>query len=238
MTRRVLEVVATSLIDARAAVVGGADRLELAGCHTAAGALTPSPGLMVATRRIAPHVPIFAMIRPRYGAFTYDGEEVLQMEHDIAAARASGMDGVIFGAITINQELDGAVLHRLFTAANGMAVCINMAFDRCHDAGATLDWLIRDGRAARVLTAGGAKTALEGADPIARLIVRAAGKIEVLPGSAIDADSLPKLLNAVPALNQVHVSAGARSASSDFAPVDSDVVARLKLILEETCSAL
>ena len=166
MSRRLLEVVATSLIDARAAVAGGADRLELAGCHTAAGALTATPGLMVATRRVAPHVPIFAMIRPRYGAFTYDGDEILQMEHDIAAARASGMDGVLFGAVTGQQELDVAALHRLFAAATGLQVCINMAFDRCRDASAALDWLIRDGRAARVLTAGGAKTALGGANRI------------------------------------------------------------------------
>jgi len=100
MTGRVLEVVATSLVDARAAVAGGADRLELAGCHTAAGALSPSVGLMMAARRIAPDVPIFAMVRPRYGAFTYDDDEVLQMEQDIASARASGLDGVIFGAVT------------------------------------------------------------------------------------------------------------------------------------------
>lgn len=237
MSRRVLEVVATSLIDARAALAGGADRLELAGCHTAAGALTPTVGLMVATRRLGPDLPILAMIRPRYGVFTYDGDELMQMEHDIAAARTSGLDGVIFGAVTSQQALDVAAMHRLFAAAAGLEVCINMAFDRCRDLGAAMDWLIRDGRAARVLTAGGGKTALEGADRIAQLIEHAAGRMEVLPGTAIDSDSLPKLLNAVPAVTQVHVSAGARSAPGDFAPVDSDVVARLKRMLEEPCTA-
>lgn len=231
MTERILEVVATSVVDARAAVAGGADRLELAGCHTTAGALSPGVGLMMAARRIAPNLPIFAMVRPRYGAFIYDDEEVLQMEHDIDSARASGMDGVIFGAVTPDHELDVPALQRLFGAAEGLEVCINMAFDRCRDLAATLDWLIRDGRAARVLTAGGARTALEGADRISRLITQSAGRMGVLPGTAIDADSLPKLLDAVPEVDQVHVSAGARGSAEAFAAVDSHAVARLKRLL-------
>ena len=169
--------------------------------------------------------------------FTYDDEEVMQMECDIATARTSGMNGVIFGAVTSQQELDVALLERLFTASAGLEICINMAFDRCRDLDAALDWLIRDGRTARVLTAGGAKTALEGAGRIAKMIERAAGRIQVLPGSAIDADSLPKLLDAIPVVDQVHVSAGARGVPSCVAAVDSQVVARLKRTLEEHCAA-
>ena len=226
-TQRRLEVVATSLADVRAAVVGGADRLELAGSHTAQGATTPSLGFMITSRRLAPRVSLVAMIRPRLGPFVYAPDEVDQMELDIAAARSAGLQGVMFGAVTAEQRLDTEVMERLLRAASGLRICVNMAFDRCRDPFEALHWLIHDGRVERVLTAGGAPTALEGQARIGELLERAAGRITIMPGTGVDAQSLPEILRAVPAIGEVHVSAGARSRSAGGG-VDSEVVARLR----------
>jgi copper homeostasis protein len=234
--QRRLEVVATSLADVRAAVEGGADRLELAGSHTAQGATTPSLGFMATSRRLAPRVGLVAMIRPRLGPFVYALDEVEQMEMDIAAARSAGLEGVMFGAVTDQQTLDTKVMERLLLAAAGLRVCVNMAFDRCRDPFEALRWLIQDGRVERVLTAGGAATALAGQGRIGELLERAAGGVTIMPGTGVDADSLPELLQAVPAIAEVHVSAGARSSSAGGG-VDAEVVARLRRQLDQPLAA-
>lgn len=234
--QRRLEVVATSLADVRAAVEGGADRLELTGSHTAQGATTPSLGFMATSRRLAPRVSLVAMIRPRLGPFVYALDEVAQMEMDIAAARSAGLEGVMFGAVTDQQTLDSKVMERLLLAAAGLRVCVNMAFDRCRDPFEALRWLIQDGRVERVLTAGGAATALAGQARIGELLERAAGSVTIMPGTGVDADSLPELLQAVPAIAEVHVSAGARSSSAGGG-VDAELVARLRRQLDQPLAA-
>jgi copper homeostasis protein len=235
-TQRRLEVVATSLADVRAAVEGGADRLELAGSHTAQGATTPSLGFMVTSRRLAPRISLVAMIRPRLGPFVYAPEEVEQMELDIAAARSASLEGVMFGAVTTQQTLDTEVMERLLRAASGLRVCVNMAFDRCRDPFEALHWLIQDGRVERVLTAGGAPTALAGQDRIGELLEQSAGRMAIMPGTGIDTDTLPELLSAVPAISEVHVSAGARSSAAG-GWVDAEVVAQLRRQLEQSLAA-
>ena len=234
--QRRLEVVATSLADVRAAVEGGADRLELAGSHTAQGATTPSLGFMATSRRLAPRISLVAMIRPRLGSFVYAPDEVEQMEIDIAAARSAGLEGVMFGAVTAQHTLDTMVMERLLLAAAGLRVCVNMAFDRCRNPFEALHWLIQDGRVERVLTAGGAATALAGQGSISELFDRSAGRVTIMPGTGIDTDTLPELLRAVPAIAEVHVSAGARSSAAGGG-IDAELVARLRRLLDQPVSA-
>jgi copper homeostasis protein len=226
-----LEVVATTLRDVRAAVVGGADRIELAGAHTSAGAISPSAGLMEQARRLAPGLEIFAVIRPRYGAFVYDQPEFEQMRRDIEVARASGMDGVFIGAVTTHGALDRSNMQTLFENAHGLRICINMAFDHCDDPCSELDWLIRDGRAERILTAGRAKTALDGVAQIAQLQQRAADSIDIMPGRGVDLTTLPRLLELLPAIAHVHVSTGACDLDDPTASVDATKVTKLKQLL-------
>ena len=65
----VLEVCVDSLISARAAVAGGADRLEL--CSVlAVGGVTPYKELLVKIRQES-QIPIRCLMRPRPGDFLY-----------------------------------------------------------------------------------------------------------------------------------------------------------------------
>ena len=71
-----LEVAVDDPAGLRAAVEGGADRIELCSALDVGG-LTPSAGLM----RLAAGcgLPVLAMIRPRSGGFCYDGDELAVM---------------------------------------------------------------------------------------------------------------------------------------------------------------
>jgi len=56
-----------------------------------------------------------------------------------------------------------------------------------------------------VLTSGGARTAPEGAERIGRLVVQAAGRIEILAGGGIDASNVARLVHET-GVREVHFS--------------------------------
>ncbi|THD85764.1 copper homeostasis protein CutC [Aliigemmobacter aestuarii] len=183
------------------ALTGGADRIELCAA-LALGGLTPSAGFMAHAARRSP-VPVHAMIRPRAGDFVFDAGEVRQMEADIGHARAAGLAGVVLGASRPDGRLDAAILRRLIGAAAGMDLTLHRAFDLTPDRGEALELAIDLGFD-RVLTSGGARTAIDGAGAIADLIGQARGRIAIMPGSGITAATVLALRH-LP-LTAVHAS--------------------------------
>lgn len=85
-----LEIRVEDVAGVRAALTGGADRLELCSALDLGG-LTPSPGLM--RHAVATGLPVMVMIRPRAGDFIWSPDEVAVMQADIDAARRAGAAG-------------------------------------------------------------------------------------------------------------------------------------------------
>jgi copper homeostasis protein len=183
-----------------AAIEGGADRIELCAALSVGG-LTPSRGLM-ATAAASP-VPVFAMIRPRDGDFVYATRDIAVMLADIDAARDAGLAGVVFGANLPDGRLDVVLLRDLIAAAQGMGQTLHRAFDLAPDLDRALEDAIALGLP-RILTSGGAATAIEGATVLQRLIARAAGRIAIMPGSGINARTVG-VLRHLP-LSEIHAS--------------------------------
>ena len=52
------------------------------------------------------------MIRPRTGSFVYGRAEVDTMLHEIAAFKALGVRGVVFGCLTEDGEVDVSITRR------------------------------------------------------------------------------------------------------------------------------
>ena len=50
-------------------------------------------------------------------------------EEDIRAARQAGADGVVFGCLTPEGELDKPAMQRLMEASKGLSVTFHRAFD-------------------------------------------------------------------------------------------------------------
>jgi copper homeostasis protein len=201
--RILFEVVTDTTAGVRAAVAGGADRIELVSA-LAVGGITPSPGFM----RQAAHcgVPVRAMIRPRAGDFCYDGDELDVMRHDIEAARAAGLDGVVFGANLVSGELDLYALGRLCVHASalGLETALHRSFDLAPDPLEALDAAISLG-IATVLTSGGANTAHDGIDALRRLVDHAADRIEVLAGVGVTATNVAEIVTSS-GVGSVHAS--------------------------------
>ena len=178
----VLEAVVDSVESAIAAAAAGADRLELCTAFELGG-LSPSAGLMDAVRA-AVRIPVYALLRPRGGDFVFSASELGVTLREITYAQASGMDGVVIGALDARGLPVMDWLRACKSAAGHMALTFHRAFDRVAAQAEVLELLI-DAGCDRVLTSGGAASALQGLDQLRALQTQAAGRIGILPGAGI-----------------------------------------------------
>ena len=175
------------------AMQAGARRIELCD-NLAVGGTTPSYGVIKAAVELASNydTTIMTMIRPRGGDFVYNDLEISIMLEDIRLTAQAGSQGVVFGALTADKKLDKANLEKLIAASKGMEIVFHMAFDDLSDQDQleAIDWLSQAG-VTRILTrAGVSGDSLEKRFAhYHRILERAAGKIEILPGGGIDMDN-------------------------------------------------
>lgn len=175
------------------AMQAGARRIELCD-NLAVGGTTPSYGVTKAAVELAANydTTIMTMIRPRGGDFVYNDLEIAIMLEDIRLTAQAGSQGVVFGALTADKKLDKANLEKLIAASKGMEIVFHMAFDELSDDDQleAIDWLSRAG-VTRILTrAGVSGDSLEKRFAhYHRILERAKGKIEILPGGGIDLDN-------------------------------------------------
>lgn len=182
---RLLEVCVDSVSGAVRAQQGGAGRVELC-ASLVEGGTTPSVGLMRAVVR-AVRVPVMVMVRPRGGDFLFSEEEVQVMELDVAAAKQAGAAGVVVGALTREGRVDEAVLRRLCAAAAPLQVCFHRAIDVSRDPLEVLRTLAALGGVHRVLTSGGAASALAGHATVRAMVELAEPLgITVMAGAGVD----------------------------------------------------
>ncbi len=203
--RILLEAIAASLDDARAAVAGGADRLELCGA-LALGGLTPSAGTLRLVKAEVP-APVMCMIRPREGGMAYRAGEVAVMMRDAELAIEAGADGLVFGFLTEGGRVDVTRVRAFAERARALAPRVELTFHRAFDVVADPDEAIEqlvDLGVTRILTSGRARTALEGAAGIRRARERARGRIEVLAGGGITANDVQAVVEQT-GVDQVHV---------------------------------
>jgi copper homeostasis protein len=186
-----LEISAESVEAALAAERGGADRMELCG-NLSAGGITPSAELMGSVRQQL-RIPVFTMIRPRPGDFAYSAAEFAVMKDEIGVAKKIGMNGVVLGILDSNHHVDEARTGELIDLARPLPTTFHRAFDECGDLLQALEEVIRTG-AARILTSGGAPTALEGAAMLANLVAAAQSRIVILPGGGINASNIGQVV--------------------------------------------
>ena len=190
-----------------AALGAGADRIELC-ANLTVGGITPSAGLVqwaieTAAHRLAVHV----LIRPRGGDFLYSTAEEQVMSRDILSARAAGADGVVVGALTPSGAVDTGLTARLIALARPLSVTFHRAFDETADPAASFRDVLALG-ADRLLTSGGAPTALEGATLIESLVARSGGRLEVMAGGGVTEHTAAEILRRT-GVRELHFSARA-----------------------------
>jgi copper homeostasis protein len=182
-----VEAAVESLAGALAAESAGADRIELC-VNLDSGGTTPGETLIDDVVRGA-HIPVFVLIRPRAGDFVYTRPEIDTMIREIALARSSGVAGIVTGALNPDRTVDVDHTAALVRATGGLPVTFHRAFDSTPNLTDALEQVI-DAGASRVLTSGGAATALEGAAAIASLVDQAGRRISIVAGGSIRAHNV------------------------------------------------
>ena len=200
--KTLIEAAVESLEGALAAAQGGAHRIELC-ADLANGGTTPDVSLLRGCHSQS-GIPIFVLVRPRPGEFVYTPAEHETMLKQIASMKDAGAHGIVTGALTREREIDQRRTTELLDAARPLPLTFHRAFDECRNLGGALDQLIRLG-VTRVLTAGGERTAIEGAHRIRSLVEQGDGRIEILAGGGVNADNVARLVE-VGGVREVHFS--------------------------------
>lgn len=201
---KILEICVDSLSSARAAIRGGADRLELCSA-LAVGGLTPYEALLRQIRAES-DIPVRCLMRPRGGDFLYTAEEIDLMAMQMEALRSAGASGFVVGCLTADGKLDGKAMEPLLAAAQG-----GLTLHRCIDVSLDPVQTYLDAKALgfdTVLTSGAAGSCMQGMETIGKLLSlrEKTGGPEVLVGAGVNAAVITAFREAFPPARAFHMS--------------------------------
>lgn len=168
-----------------------ATRIELCG-PLIEGGTTPSAGLIAACSDEL-LVSVNVLIRPRVGNFIYSADEIEIMKKDIVVAKELGVDGVAFGVLTADGDVDADRMSELISLATPLRVVFHRAFDAVRDQDEALELLVSL-QVNGILTSGAAKTAVEGIPRIKSLEDRAARRIRIIAAGSITRQNVEKIV--------------------------------------------
>ena len=204
MKKYQFEVCANSVESCLAAQTGGANRVELC-AGIPEGGTTPSYGEISMAREILDTTRLHVIIRPRGGDFLYSPIEVKTMLKDIEIARKLGVDGVVFGCLTANGEIDSTAMQELMLASQGLSVTFHRAFDVCCNPKEALEQIIELG-CNRILTSGQQATAEQGIPLLKELQEQAAGRIILRAGCGVNENNIARIAQET-GIQEFHFSA-------------------------------
>ena len=207
-----LEVCCADIQSVRAAIAGGAQRIELCSALEVGG-LTPSAGLIKEARILTCRkVKLHILIRPRPGDYIYTRDEIEVMLTDVDFARKLECDGVVIGALTPEGDVDTDVVGCLAAAAGNMSVTFHTAFDLCRDPFEAMEALKQIPSIDRILTSGLAPSAPQGLDMIKELVAKAPEGIAIMPGAGVNSGNAAHIA-ATAGVKDIHASAKTTVAS-------------------------
>jgi copper homeostasis protein len=190
MKNNLIEVCAAHVQSALAAQEGGAKRVELCD-NLYEGGTTPSyAAIKIAREKL--EIGLNVMIRPRGSDFCYSDLEFELMKEDIRICKQLGADGIVFGILLPDGNVDIARTNQLIELARPMSMTFHRAFDMTPDPFKALEEIIKLG-IDRILTAGQKNTVPEGIELISELVKQAGDRIIIMPGSGINEQNIREI---------------------------------------------
>lgn len=197
-----LEICACNYQSAINAQIAGAHRIELC-IELAVGGLTPSYGLLKQVLEVLT-IPVFVLIRPRSGNFTYSETEFEIMKYDILLCKDLGCSGIVSGILNKDNTIDVERTKQLIELSKPLSFTFHRAFDWTPNPLEVLEQLIDLG-AKRVLTSGQEPSAEKGIELLKQLNTKAKDRITILPGGGINIEN-SKMLKDI-GFTELHASA-------------------------------
>lgn len=179
-----LEICASNYQSAINAQEAGAHRIEL--CQELAiGGITPSYGFLKQVLEQL-SIPVYVLIRPRSGNFTYSDEEFNIMKENITLCKELGASGIVSGILNIDNTIDIERTRELIELSNPLPFTFHRAFDWTPDPIEALEQL-KHLKVKRVLSSGQNTTAEKGLELLNQLKAIAKSRLIILPGGSINA---------------------------------------------------
>lgn len=185
-----IEIACFNLDSVLIAEKSGADRIELC-ADIALGGTTPSTHSVQQARK---HVtlPLYVMIRPRGGNFSYSNLEFEQMKSDLCALKKHGVDGFVFGILKEDQTIQMEQNRELVALASPLPCSFHRAFDAVIHYEKALEDVISCGFTT-LLTSGTFSNVMEGKDVLKQLVVQAQNRIQIMPGGGLRSTNISAL---------------------------------------------
>jgi copper homeostasis protein len=222
-----LEIACFNTESAVVAFQNGADRIELC-TNYSIGGITPSTSVIKSTQQQVP-IELNVMIRPRGGDFNYTSAEFAMMKEDILNVKEGGnINGFVFGILDEQQRVDVVRNKELVDLAKPMTCTFHRAFDAVPDLFEAAERVVECGFSA-ILTSGGAKDALGGAEVVAELHRRFGDTVEFILGGGVRSENVGELKRT--GIRWFHSAAISGDALEEI--VDGEEVGRLRRILKK-----
>lgn len=168
----------------------GADRIEL--CDGLSEGGTTPDFETVKQLREKINIPIFVMVRPRGGDFTYTDEEFEQMKSDLVQLKSLNVDGFVFGILDENDDVNIEQNKTLVELAKPLPCTFHRAFDRAKDLENSLEKVIECGFTT-ILTSGQKPNVSEGKENLKKLVALSNDRIEILVGGGLRSSNIEEI---------------------------------------------
>jgi len=225
MSNTLLEVIALDAQDARLAVAGGADRLELVSEMEFSGFNPPVQAF--AAIRAAVDVPLRVMVRLRDGFRSGGPQALTALTASVKELRAAGADEFVLGWLDERGAVDLDAVETVLGALDGAPWTFHKAIDRAADRDRVFAAIRGLPGLDTVLTSGGPFPAGRGIDVLAAEAAREAALgpagLRLLAGGGLRLGDVPALRAA--GLSAFHVGTAARTSGDWAGPIDPDLLA-------------
>ena len=183
----IIEVCAESYEYAVKAEKAGADRIELCKDLHLDG-LTPDYETAKKTINTL-NIPVFILIRPREGDFSYSDEEFELMKDDIIKFKEMGCKGIVSGILKDDNLIDIKRTKELVKLSKPLEFTFHRAFDLVKYPIEEIETLIKI-EVDRVLTSGQKEKAIDGLVLLEQLNKISNNRLIIMPGSGISKNNL------------------------------------------------
>ena len=179
----VKEACVDNIQDAINAFKKGADRIEFCSNLEEDG-LTPSNDDLIYLKKSI-SIPVRVMVRPHSNSFNYNDDDLIQMKETIEFCKNQKFDGVVFGCLDDDNELDLNKIEYLADFAKPLNVIIHKAIDLTSSPVNSLMKLLEIDDVNGVLSSGGFETAELGTEVLKKMINISPNEFEIISAGKI-----------------------------------------------------
>ena len=224
-----IEIIATTVEDAKRIEASGANRIELVSALTEGG-LTPSYGLIKKVIESV-RIPVNVMIRPHAKSFVYTDDELNIMKEDILIAKDLKANGVVLGVLDKDNRICENSLAKLLAVCGDLEVTFHRAIDELADPAHGITVLAKYSQIKRVLTSGGKGDILDNL-PIIKQMIANAGALRVLVGGGLKLENIKQVITETRA-PEYHFGTAIREDISPFGKINPEKLASLVTIVKQ-----